>query len=91
MPALSHVHVFCPRDVQKPEERVTMQSKNRVCTQQSKGRRPRKLARNRFQRSLDIGREKEGGAGKLQRTLSRVVKKIDLDQINLGKNPSFAD
>ena len=77
--------MFCRKGEQKPGSRRGHRGSPRtVCVEQSKGRHLRNLARKRFQRSLDTGRRKEESILKLQRTFSRVVKKIDLDQINLG-------
>lgn len=75
-PALPHIYVLHPRDVQKAGGRVTVLFRTRTRMQQSKGGRLRKLARSRFQRALDTGSRKEGSTLKPQVTLDKVVKKI---------------
>lgn len=63
---------------------VVTEAVQEQCVEQSKGRHLRNLARKRFQRPLDTERRKEESILKLQRTFNRVVKKIALDQSNLG-------
>lgn len=65
---------------------VTEAAVQEQCVEQSKGRHLRNLARKRFQRLLGYRKKKkkEESILKLQRTFSRVVKKIALDQSNLG-------